>query len=665
MAARPSPVPAFELLESKLLLPQGRGGSVRRENLIARVEGSTAIPAVVMSAGPGWGKTMLLAQWASRSKRPFAWVALDEKDNDPVVLLTYVAAALDRISPLDSGVFEALASPGVSVEATVVPRLGAALAAIRQPVVLALDDLHLLDNPACLDAIAALTRHVAQGSQVVLSSRGGPAFPLGKLRVEGTALEIGPDDLRMDEADARQLLDAAGVTLQDEEITELTEHTEGWPAGLYLAALSIRARGHKTEAAAAFSGSDRLVSDYLRSELLGYLSPDDLRFLTRTAVLEMMSGPLCDAVLDETGSTAILASLARSNLFLVPLDTNGESYRYHHLFRELLRNELERAEPEVVPELLTRAATWCEADGQLEAAIPYRQEAGDVDRVARLFEMHGQLVYQSGRVTTVERWLNWLEAQGALERQAAAAVIGALIAAVQGRPAEVERLADLAERADYEGDLPDGSPSIEAWLALLRAMRCRRGVAQMRADAELAVGTLARKSQFHPTAILLLAISHLVVGELDEADDLLADAADEGLALEALEPVAVALSERAAIAIGREDWVQAEEFANRALEVIRRARMREYPTSTLAFAVGARVALHRRETVARERASRERAAPAAEAHIRCTAPGVPGSFGACPCISDARRRRRRQDDVARDRRAIAATAGSRRAAGRG
>ena len=249
---------------------------------------------------------------------------------------------------------------------------------------------------------------------------------------------------------------------------------------------------------ATFSGSDRLVSDYLRSELLAHLSPGDLRFLTRTAVLEPMSGPLCDAVLEATGSAAILESLERSNLFLVPLDTDGRSYRYHHLFRELLRAELERSEPEVVPGLLARAAAWCEANGQPEAAITYRQEAGDVDRVARLFELCGQPVYQSGRVTTVERWLHWLEAQGALERQAAAAVLGALIAAVQGRPAEAERLADLAERADYHGDLPDGSPSIEAWLALLRAMRCRRGVAQMRADAELAVGTLARKKPVPP-----------------------------------------------------------------------------------------------------------------------------------------------------------------------
>jgi len=318
--ARPRPAPPFELLESKLLPPQDRGATVPRGELISSLEGSSATPLVFLSAGPGWGKTTLLAQWASRSQRRFAWVSADENDNDPIVLLTYVAVALDRVSQLDRSVFDALASPGVSVEGTVVPRLGAALAALRKPVVLVLDDLHLLDNRACLDAIAALARHVPEGSQLALSARGELTLPLAALRAGRLALEIGPGDLRMDQAEAGRLLSEAGVELPEEQVADLTEQTEGWSAGLYLAALSIRARGVKAEGAATFSGSDRLVSDYLRSELLAHLSADDLRFLTRTAVLDRMSGPLCDAVLETSGSAAELESLAGSNLFLVPLD---------------------------------------------------------------------------------------------------------------------------------------------------------------------------------------------------------------------------------------------------------------------------------------------------------------------------------------------------------
>ena len=586
---------AFELLESKLLPPQGRDGTVLREKLISSAEGSAAMPVVFIFAGPGWGKTTLLAQWAARSQRPFAWVTVDERDNDPIVLLTYVAAAVDRVSPLDPSVFEALGSIGVSAEATVVPRLGAALAATNQQFVLVLDDLHLLDNRVCLDAIAELTRNLPEGSQLALSARGGPVLPVAAPRAQGLALEIGPDDLRMNQAEASQILGAAGVELPDEEIAELTEHTEGWSAGLYLAALSIRARGVKAKSAATFSGSDRLVSDYLRSELLAHLPPDDLRFLTRTAVLEWMSAPLCDAVLETSGTAAILESLERSNVFLVPLDRSGDTYRYHHLFQELLRSELARAEPDLVPPLLVRASEWCEANGQPEAAIRYAQEAGDVDRVARLFERSAHLAYQSGRFATVERWLQWLDAHGAVERNAAVAVLGALDAAAQGRPAEADRWTDVAESASYSGTLPDGSPSIDSWLAYLRALRCRGGVARMRADAELARRTLARRSPFRLNVSLSLAFAEWMAGEVDEADDLLADVVEEGLELGSSETVSVALGERAAIAIGRGEWLQAEELSERALQIVRGSRLGEYPTSAFAFAIAARVALHRGE----------------------------------------------------------------------
>ena len=586
---------AFELLESKLRPPQGRFGTVSRDRLIGVLESSRAAPVVFVSAGPGWGKTTLLAQWAASSERRFAWVDVDERDNDPIVLLTYVAAALDRVAPLDPRVFDALRSPGVSVEATVVPRLGAALATIGQPVVLVLDDLHLVDNPAAVDAVAALARHVPESSQLALSARGEPGLPLGALRARGLAMEVGPEDLRMDEAEARQLVSAAGLELAEEQISELTKRTEGWSAGLYLAALSIRARAGNVKGGATFSWSDRLVSDYLRSELLAHLSPEVFRFLTRTAALRRMSGPLCDAVLEEGGSARVLDSLARSNLFLVPLDPDGEWYRYHHLFRELLRAELIRAEPDLVSRLLVRATDWCEANGQPETAIGYAQEAGDVARAARLVERWAQPVYQSGRVATVERWLDWLEGHGALDRNAAVAVLGALVAAVQGRPARAERWAEVAERASYDGTLYDGSASIDSWLALLSAMLSRRGVARMRADAERAGRTLARGSQFWPTALLLLALSRLLAGELEQADDLLADVAEEGLELGVPEPVVVALGERAALAIGRGAWVQAEELVGRATLVIGRARLEDYPTTAFVYGVAARVALHRGE----------------------------------------------------------------------
>ena len=592
---RERPAPPFELLESKLLPPQGRIGAVSRDALIDVIDGVATVPVVFLSAGPGWGKTTLLAQWAARSPQPFAWVNLDEKDNDPIVLLTYVATALDRVSPIDAGVFEALRSPGASVEGTIVPRLSAALAAIPQPLVLVLDDLHLLHAHASLDALATLARHVRDGKRLALSARGAPALPVGDLRAHGLGLEIGAEELRMDFEQAGELLCAAGVDLPDDEVAELTARTEGWSAGLYLAALSIRARGSTRGIAAGFSGSNLLVSDYLRSALLGGLSADEFRFLTRTSVLDRLSGPVCDAVLEQDGSARTLQSLARSNLFLVPLDSDGERYRYHHLFQELLRSELVRAEPDLVPGLLKRAADWCEVHGNPERSIGYAQQGGDVDRVARLVEGCAMPAHQSGRVTTVEAWLGWLEAHGALERNAAVAVLGALVAAVNGRPVEAARWADVAGRASYNAVLYDGSPSIEAWRSLLSALLCRRGSTMMGADADLAVRTLHRGSPFWPVALLCVALSRVLAGELDAADDALADVIEAGTELEVHEPVAVALSQRAAIAIGRGAWAPAEELSDRALSIIRDARLEEYPTSGYAYAVAARVALHRRE----------------------------------------------------------------------
>jgi LuxR family maltose regulon positive regulatory protein len=418
-------------------------------------------------------------------------------------------------------------------------------------------------------------------------------LPPEGLRARGMAVEVGSDDLCMDAEDARRLLGGAGVDLPTVELAELTEHAEGWPAGLYLAALSIRARGASSVGASLFAGSDRLVVDYLRSELLAHLSPDEARFLSHTAVLEQMSGALCDAVLESSGSAAMLESLERSNHFLVPLDRERQWFRYHHLFQELLRAELEHAEPELVPRLLRHACEWCAANGQLEAAFGYAQEAEDADRAAKLFEMCGPLVYQSGRIATTERWLSWLEAHGAMERNAAVAALGAAVASTWGRPAEALRLADVFDHASYDGDLPDGSASVDSWRTLVRAQLCRQGVAQMRADAEHSLRTLAPGSFNRPNAALQLAFAEWLAGDDDEADDRFADVAEEGLQMGTLEAAAVAYGERAAIAVARETWVPAEESVDRALQIIRRSRMEEYPSTTIALAMAARVALHR------------------------------------------------------------------------
>lgn len=584
----------FEPLESKLCPPQLRAGAVRRASVLETLETSGSSPIISISAPPGYGKTTLLSQWASRSRRPFAWVSLDDLDNDPAVLLGNITTALARISPLDPAVLAALA-PGAAI-ATIIPGLGSALAKMEQSFALVLDDLHALINPECLDAVDSLVDRIPQGSQLVLCGRAGSPSRFATLRARGLLREIGPDVLRMDESQARELLRAADVELDDAELAELVERTEGWPAGLYLAALATHRGGEaRLKDATAFRGDDRFVADYLRAELLAGLPAEELRFLTRTAVLERMCGPLCDAVLDAQGSAQILDSLERSNLFVMALDGNGSWYRCHQLFRELLQAELRRTEPALVADLLARAATWCDENGEPEPAVGYAQAAEDIERVAALVTAHGQSVYQRGQAVTVERWLDWLERHGGLEKSPLIAAQGAWLSAIRGQPASAERWMDWAQQGVGELEREIEREQVEPWLHLLRASLCQQGMAGMGADAQRAVDGFGRASPHWPTAAFLLALSHRFAGEDDRADDLFADIAGTAEATGAWNAASIALAERAFLAIERGDWLEAETRGEEASGIMRRAKMEDYPPNTSVYAATARVAIHRNE----------------------------------------------------------------------
>lgn len=583
---------SFELLESKLQSPRSGRRSVPRTRLVERLNRSTEPPIVVVRAGPGYGKTTVLAQWvASHDPAKFAWVSADQDDNDPVVLLTYIAAALDRVSPLGSDVFAGLASPGASIEAKILPRLGHALASMDTPFVLVIDDAHVIENPRCVDAIMTLAEHLPEGSRLALSTRDQSALPLGLLRTRALLLELAAEELRMDGEEVRALLSAEAVNASEEDIAELLRRTEGWPAGVYLAALSAKAAGSAPGGVATLTGKDPFVVDFLRSEFLARLPRDELRFLTRTSVLERLSGPICDAVLGSTDSSQMLESLERSNRFVVALDRNREWYRCHHLVREMLAAELAGSQPDQHSLLLGRAIDWCAANGDDIAAIRYAQAAGDVQRVSAAMVRGIQPTYQSGRSATVEQWLAWLEAHDDLERHPAVAVIGAMFHAASGRPTEAERWGDASERGGYQGTLPDGSRSIESWRALLRAFRCRDGVEAMRADARLAVRTIAPESEWHPRAVAHLGVAELLEGNVDAADDLFSDAAEEGRQLGSPNMIPVALAERAIIAIAREEWVRADTLAEHAVWAARRTRLEDAAINALAYAVAARTAL--------------------------------------------------------------------------
>jgi LuxR family maltose regulon positive regulatory protein len=580
---------AFDLLRAKLDVPSPRPGLVERARLIGRLSRHHSGRVVSIVAPPGYGKTTALGQWAGHDRREFAWVSLDHRDNDPVVLLTYIAEALNADSTVDPSVFKALAAPGDSLWAHGLPGLVSALAARPEPLVLVLDDIHELENPACLDALAALLLHVPPGSQLVLSGRSEAHLGLPRLRADGELLELGPTDLALNDAEAHALLTAAAADLTKAQAAALNDRAEGWAAGLYLAALSLDG---DNSSVASFRGDDRFITDYLRAEELSHVEPGQLEFLLQTSVLEPMCGPLCDAVLGRDDSAQMLEQLERENLFVVALDRQRRWFRYHHLFREMLAAELERREPELPATLSRRAAAWCKANGQPENAIDYSAAAGDTDELAALVGALAFPTYRSGRVTTVERWLALFDESDRLERYPAITVFGVWVHTLRGRPEDAERWALALETAHTEHPMPDGSP-LEAWTAMARSLLCRRGVEHMRLDAELALSLLPLTSPWYPVSMVLQGMALVFSGETDRAETALRDAADAAVAGGAIWAGVLARSELALLALERADLDTAESELALAGAFVEDAASTDYVVTAVLLAVTARLEIAR------------------------------------------------------------------------
>ena len=589
---RTSSIPASDLLVSKLLPPLVRPGTVPRSTLIDRLAKGDIGAIVAVTAPAGYGKTTLLSHWARRDGRPFAWVSLDEADNDPKVLLRYVAEALDAVEPIDGRVFDALASPVSSVALSVVPRLGSALRSMRAPVVLVLDDVHVLRDRECRDALSVLAEHVPTGSLLVLSGRDPPPLRVARLRAEGRIVEVGLADLSLTREGAAALLKNAGVSLGETEVGEVHRRTEGWPAGLYLAALCLRHGGTMPGDTASFRGDNRLVAEYIESEFLSRISEHDRLFLIRTAVLDRLTGPLCEAVLDMPGSAATLDDIARSNLLLVPLDRRRQWYRYHHLFRDMLLSELNRRDASLVPVLQRRASTWYAENGLGEHAVDYSIAAGDVSQTASLVDHLGMSIFRQGRTATLDRWLTWLAGQGGIDQRPTLTVMACLCSAMRGRPVEADRWADALDRWQQRDRSRPADPVDEAWVAALRVVVCRSGVEQMRVDVEDAIAKLTAAGIRAPEVFIRRGIAHALCGDIDSADAMLDEAIDVGADIAAPDVLVHGLCQRASIAMARGDWDSARKLGTQAAGVLRDAGGQSYVTP-LVCGTQARVAVHR------------------------------------------------------------------------
>lgn len=548
-------------------------------------------PVVAVVAPPGYGKTTVLAQWTERFGPRLAWVSCERSDNDPVALWTGILDALDQIEPVDGEARTLLAASGGGVDG--VARLVESISAVRSPVLVVLDHVEEITSPECAASIAEFAFRVPPGWRLAVASRDAVPLPLSRLRVGRQILEIGVDDLAMGNAEAAALLGLAGAEVSPAEVDELVRRTEGWPAGLYLAALAMQPGSPAT--GFSFTGDDRLVDDYLRSELLARLSPDQASFLVRTSILDRMSGPLCDRVLGGKQSARTLEDLERHNLLVVPLDRRGEWYRYHHLLRDFLQAELRRADPDLGVGLHARAADWYEANGMAEAAIDHADAAGDTERVARLVLELMQPVWASGRVDTVRGWMELLDARARGPHYAAIAAHGALIFALLGRPREAERWVAVAESLPVSGTLSDGS-TVAATLAYMRANLCREGPEAMRADSAMALDGLSPASPFRATMLHSAAMSWLLTGDLERADAGFTHAYDVATGFGITPLAALVLAEQSLIAAERGERSAADAMLKRALELVDTGHYDAYWSSALVYAAAAHSAARRGET---------------------------------------------------------------------
>ena len=391
------------LLLTKLFIPVPRQTEVPRPRLIEALDAGFTGRLTVVCAPAGFGKSTLLSGWVAASEQPVAWVSLDETDSQPIRFLTYVITALRTVAPaVGEGYQEALPSGLEPVLADLVNDLSA----LTAPLILVLDDYHAVDDAAVDDMVRFLIEHLPPQVHLVISTRQDPNLPLARLRARGQLTELRAADLRFTPTEVTTYLTSVmGLALTVENIATLERRTEGWIAGLQLAALSLR--GHQDVGAfiEGFAGDNRFIADYLVGEVLGRQPAEVRSFLLQTAILDRLSGPLCDAVTGQDRGSARLEALERGNFFLVPLDDRRQWYRYHHLFAEVLRAYLAEELPDQLPVLHRRAAQWYETTGSLPDAIGHLLAAGDDERVADLVEAAAPALSQARQEATLLSWL--------------------------------------------------------------------------------------------------------------------------------------------------------------------------------------------------------------------------------------------------------------------
>jgi len=535
---------------------------VRRRTLVRRLC-ETAEPLVLVVAPAGWGKSTTLMQWSQTDARPSTWLQLHAMCDDPVVFITYLAAALLRVTPLEPAVLEALDVPEPPFSEHVLPRLSAAVSA-GPPFLLLLDDGQAMTERRCWDIVAAMLDDLPPGAQVAVAARHDPPLPLARLHAAGALAEVRSTELAFTRSEAKQLLRACDRAVDTSTLDDLMTATEGWPAGFYLTCLA----GSERSASAwpkPGDGGRRHLAAYLASEVFDTLPSDVQEFLLHTCILDTLDTEVCQVVSGRADAYEVLHRLATDNLFVLAVGEHNDCYRHHHLFSEYLRAELTQRDPAAAPRLHRLAAECYAVRGELDAEVHHRLAAGDIGQAAHTVAAAWPRLWTAGQRETVRRWLGWFTDRQILEHVPLTLTAGWVYSALDD-VALGQRWGQAAcsIRTD-DRPSPDGAASLRASQALLRATLAPDGVTRMREDAELAAHLESRPgTSWYADAMEALGTACWLTGATARAVRPLQIAAREGNAFNPSAELA-ALGVISLVHADLGDWGEAKQCADQAV----------------------------------------------------------------------------------------------------
>jgi LuxR family maltose regulon positive regulatory protein len=576
--------PVDSMLEAKLRPPPARSEWVPRTRLVEQLRRAAQHPVTLIAAPAGYGKSTIVAQWLDSVLRPetFAWISLDASDNEPARLWMHIATALDRVGCAIARDIPSFIAAGTHEMLTaVLPTIIDAVAAWPEEIAVLVDDFDIVRSSECNEQFDFFIKHLPANAHLVLITRSDPILRLGRLRAAGKLAEIRADDLAFTGEEAAALLISDGVQLSSIAASELMDRTEGWPAGVYLVALSLAGRSHPSEFVHHFSGNNRFIGDYLTEEVLSRQTDDVRQFILDMSIVDRFSAPLSDYMSGGQQSARILRELQQTNLFLIPLDAEERWFRFHHLFGAVARGALETEQPDRAAMLHGRAADWLSANGYVDAAVEHALAAGQSDLAASLVNAHWLQYFDAGLGTTVRSWLRALERSSA-DQNSATIVTAAWMAALSGQEVEMER--QLAQLKNVPDDvvLPDGTKSLESTIALIRGMFGFGGPENMMASAQRAVELeIDGTSAWYAMANFALGHSSYIVGDLNAAATVLPRAAYNEAAPAMVRIIALGVLALTEAERGHLD--RSRGAAEEAIEVVEDRSLHALPAASVAF----------------------------------------------------------------------------------